>query len=123
MTGKPYGDAEIAARLARDLPHWTYVDGTIRRTFNTHGWKASMMVANAAGHLAEAAWHHPDIVISYNSVEIRLSTHSADGITDKDFDLAAKLEEFIGWQPAKENNALDGTPNNDKRFAYIKYEN
>lgn len=122
MTEKTYGEAEIAARLKTDLPHWSYADGAIRRRFRTYGWKGTLMVVNAVGHLAEAAWHHPDIAASYDSVAVSLSTHSAKGITDKDFALAAKIEEFIGWQPANEGGALEGTPNNDKCFAYIRYE-
>ena len=80
------------------------------------------MVINAVGHLAEAAWHHPDITASYAWVEVRLSTHTAKGITDKDFQLAKKIEEVIQWRPAKEGGALEGTPHGDQRFAYIKYD-
>ena len=50
------------------------------------------MVVNTVGHLSEAAWHHPDLRVSYAWVEVRLKTHSANGITDKDFSLAAKIE-------------------------------
>ena len=80
------------------------------------------MVINAVGHLAEAAWHHPDITASYAWVEVRLQNHAAKGITDKDFTLAKKIEDVIAWQPAKEGGPLEGTPNGDQRFAYIKYD-
>ena len=53
------------------------------------------MVINAVGHLAEAAWHHPDITASYAWVEVRLQNHAAKGITDKDFELAKKIEDVI----------------------------
>ena len=53
------------------------------------------MVINAVGHLAEAAWHHPDITASYAFVEVRLQNHAAKGITDKDFELAKKIEDVI----------------------------
>jgi 4a-hydroxytetrahydrobiopterin dehydratase len=59
------------------------------------------MVINAVGHLAEAAWHHPDIAASYAWVEVKLQNHSAKGITDKDFELARKIEDFVSWRPAK----------------------
>lgn len=114
-----YSDAEIEARLQQDLPHWKLERGWIRRTFRTHGWKGTLMVVNTIGHLAEAAWHHPDMTISYAWVEVRLSTHSAKGITDKDFALAAKIEEVVQWQPGA---PLEGTPRSDQRFAYIKYD-
>jgi 4a-hydroxytetrahydrobiopterin dehydratase len=42
-------------------------------------WKGALMVVNAVGHLAEAAWHHPDIVASHAAVEVRLQNHSAEG--------------------------------------------
>ena len=60
------------------------------------------MVINTVGHLAEAAWHHPDITASYAWVEVRLQNHAAKGITDKDFALAKKIEEVVQWQPGKE---------------------
>ena len=58
------------------------------------------MAVNAVGHLAEAAWHHPDIACSYAWLEVKLMTHDAKGITDKDFELAKKIEEVVGWRPA-----------------------
>ncbi len=116
-----YTEAEIAERLARDLPHWAYKDGWIRRTYRTHSWKGTLMVINAVGHLAEAAWHHPDITASYAWVEVRLMTHTAKGITDKDLALARKIEEVVAWRP-EAGGALEGTPHADQRFAYIKYD-
>jgi 4a-hydroxytetrahydrobiopterin dehydratase len=117
-----YTDAEVEARLQEVLPHWKLERGWIRRTYRTNSWKGTLMVINAVGHLAEAAWHHPDITASYAWVEVRLSTHTAKGITDKDFELAQKIEEVIQWQPGKAGGALEGTPPNDQRFAYIKYD-
>jgi 4a-hydroxytetrahydrobiopterin dehydratase len=55
-------------------------------------------------------------------VEVRLVTHSAKGITSKDLELAKKIEEVIQWQPGKEGKGLEGTPQNDLRFSYIKYD-
>ena len=117
-----YSENEIAERLARDLPHWRYENGWIRRKFKTHSWKGTLMVINAVGHLAEAAWHHPDIAASYAWVEVKLMTHTAKGITDKDFELARKIEEVVGWRPGKQGGALEGTPENDLQFAYLKYD-
>lgn len=116
-----YSDSEIEARLKRDLPHWRLDGGFIARKFNTHGWKGTLMVINTVGHLCEAAWHHPEIAASYNWVEVKLQNHAAKGITDKDFELAKKIEDVIQWQPGKESGALEGTPA-DPRYAYIKYD-
>ncbi len=44
------------------------------------------------------------------------------GITDKDFELARKIEDTIQWDPSKEDNSLEGTPKEDQRFSYIKYD-
>lgn len=121
-TERTYTEAEIEERLARELPHWKLEKGWIRRKFRTHSWKGTLMVVNAVGHLAEAAWHHPDMTISYAFVEVRLMTHSAKGITDKDFALARKIEEVVQWRPGQEGGALEGTPEGDARFAYVRYD-
>ncbi len=117
-----YTDADIQKRLADELPHWRLEGGWIRRTYRTAGWKSTLMVINTVGHLAEAAWHHPDLTASYAWVEVRLQTHAAKGITDKDFELAKKIEDVIMWQPGTAGGALEGTPHDDQRFAYIKYD-
>jgi len=118
---RTYSESEISARLAQDLPHWRYEGGWIRRTIKTTGWKGTLMVINTVGHLAEAAWHHPDLTASYAWVEVRLQNHAAKGITDKDFELARKIEEVVLWQPGLAGGALEGTPS-DPRFSYIDYK-
>ena len=122
MSATVYSESETIAKLANELPHWVLENGWIRRKYKTSGWKATLMVVNTVGHLAEAAWHHPDLTVSYAFVIVKLMTHDAKGITDKDFELAAKIEAVIGWQPALEGGALTGTPNEDARFKYIKYD-
>ena len=117
---EPYAEEEIKARLAAELPEWYYEDGWIRRKYRTSGWKGTLMVINTVGHLAEAAFHHPDIAASYAFVIVKLMNHAAKGGTDKDFELAKKIEEVVMWQPGKEGGALEGTPD-DPRFSYIKY--
>lgn len=119
----PMPDADVTAWLSQHLPAWRLEDGFVRRTYKTSSWKGTLMVINTVGHLAEAAWHHPDITASYAWVEVRLVTHSAKGVTMMDLELARKIEDVVMWQPAKEaGSALEGTPQTDLRFAYIKYE-
>ena len=114
---------DVEAHLKSHLPSWRLEDGWIKRTYKTNSWKGTLMAVNAVGHLAEAAWHHPDITLSYAWLEVRLMTHSAKGVTRKDLELAAKIEEVMMWQPAANpESALDGTPGTDLRFAYLKYE-
>lgn len=117
---EPYAEAEIKARLEAELPEWYYENGWIRRKYRTSGWKGTLMVINTVGHLAEAAFHHPDIAASYAFVIVKLMNHAAKGVTDKDFELAKKIEEVVMWQPGTEGGALEGTPE-DPRFSYIKY--
>lgn len=121
-TERIYNEEEVTTRLQEELPHWYLGDGWIRRKYKTSGWKSTLMVVNTVGHLAEAAWHHPDLTVSYAFVIVKLTTHSARGITDKDFALAKKIEEVIQWQPGREGGALEGTPNEDVRFKYLKYD-
>ncbi|MGE0386446.1 MAG: 4a-hydroxytetrahydrobiopterin dehydratase [Gammaproteobacteria bacterium] len=116
-----YTGAELQAKLERELPGWYFEDGWIRRKYKTSGWKSTLMVVNTLGHLAEAAWHHPDLTVSYAFVIVKLQNHAAKGITDKDFALARKFDEVILWQPGKEGGPLEGTPD-DPRFKHVKYD-
>ncbi len=116
-----YSQEDIEARLQEELPHWHYEGGWIRRKYKTHGWKGTLMVVNTVGHLSEAAFHHPDLTVSYAFVIVKLMNHAAKGVTNKDFELAQKIEQVVQWQPGKEEGALEGTPS-DPRFAYIRYD-
>ena len=119
---RTYTAEETTARLQRDLPHWSLDKGSIRRLYRTHGWKGTLMVVNAVGHLAEVAYHHPDILASFASVEVRLQNHEAKGITDKDFELARKIEDVVTWRPGAEGGALEGPPAKDKQAATIRHD-
>ena len=117
-----YTEAEVNSRLKAELPHWYYENGWIRRKIKTSGWKASLMVVNTVGHLAEKAWHHPDLTVSYAFVMVKLVTHSAKGVTDKDFLLAKKIEDVVMWDAAETSQGVfEGTPD-DPRFKYIKQD-
>jgi 4a-hydroxytetrahydrobiopterin dehydratase len=104
-----YNEAQIAERLA-GLPGWFFEGGWIRRHYKTDGWPTTLMLVTAIGYLSEAAYHHPDLAVTWGRVTVKLSTHSAGGITDKDFDLARKIEEVALWRPGA-GGALEGTPN------------
>ena len=65
------------------------------------------MLVNAIGFLAEAAFHHPDLTVSWAEVRVKLNTHSAKGITDNDFELANKIEKTTMWLPSEEQS-LEG---------------
>jgi len=117
-----YTETEVQARLTAELPQWYYEKGWIRRKIKTSGWKSTLMVVNTVGHLAEKAWHHPDLSVSYAFVIVKLMTHSAKGITEKDFALAKKIEEVVLWDAAETSQGVfEGTPD-DPRFKYIKQD-
>ena len=112
-TEKPhvYSESEIATKLTEHgLTGWYYEEGWLRRKFNTDGWPTTLMLVNAVGYLCEAAYHHADISITWGKAWIKLKTHSAGGITDKDFALAKQIEATVLWRPVT-GGALTGTPN------------
>jgi 4a-hydroxytetrahydrobiopterin dehydratase len=108
---KTYTDAEIAAKLAGlGLAQWHMEDGWLRRKYTTDGWPTTLMLTNAIGYACEAAWHHADLAITWGKLWVKLKTHSAGGITDKDFALARKIEDVVLWRP-EPGGPLAGTPN------------
>jgi 4a-hydroxytetrahydrobiopterin dehydratase len=105
---RTYTDKEIAEKL-KALPGWYYEDGFIRRYLKTDGWLTTLALVNTIGFLAEAAYHHPDLSVSWAKVIVKLQTHSAGGITDKDWELARQIEDTVLWKPT--GGSLEGTPN------------
>ena len=103
-----YDEGAIAQKLS-ELPGWYYEDGWIRRQYKTDGWPTTLMLVNAIGYLAEAAYHHPDLAVTWAKVWVKLQNHAAGGITDKDFELARRIEDVVLWRP--QGGALEGTPN------------
>jgi 4a-hydroxytetrahydrobiopterin dehydratase len=83
---------KVKARLA-GMTGWKLDDDEIEKKFQFADFKQSMAFVNAVADAAEAMDHHPDIEIKYNRVEMTLSTHSEGGVTEKDFALAAKIDE------------------------------
>ena len=114
-------ESQIGERIARELPDWRYEEGVLRRTIWTYGWKGTLMVVNVVGHLAETAWHHPDLAVSYDAVVVKLSTHEAGGVSERDFALALKIDEVVFWRPGAGGGALSGTPA-EAAYAYIRHD-
>ncbi len=84
---------EISERLAT-VPAWTRDGDAIVHVETLAGFSAAMLYVGAVAYLAEAADHHPDITIQWNKVTLTLSTHSAGGLTDKDFALAGRISKL-----------------------------
>ena len=106
---KVYTDDEVGRRLEQELPGWYLEDGWIRRKYNTAGWPQTLMAVNAIGYLAEAAYHHPDLAVTWGKLWVKLKNHAAGGITDKDFALAKKIDQVVLWRPEPES-PLEGNP-------------
>jgi 4a-hydroxytetrahydrobiopterin dehydratase len=114
---KPYSEDEVEAKIKDDgLDGWYLEGGWLRRKYNTDGWPTTLMLVNTVGYLAEAAYHHPDLAVTWGKVWVKLQTHSAGGITDKDFALARQIEDTVLWRP-ESDSALEGTPN---KFVHSK---
>jgi len=112
MPEKPpvLSDDTIRDRLGSELPGWTLDEGWLRRKYNTDGWPTTLMLVNAIGFLSEAAWHHPDLDVTWGKVTVKLKTHVSGGVTERDFALAKQIEGIALWRPAA-GSALEGTPN------------
>jgi 4a-hydroxytetrahydrobiopterin dehydratase len=80
-------------RVLRDLPGWSVKDGAITKTYKHESFAEAIVFVNAVAHLAELANHHPDIDIRYSSITVSLVTHDQGGITEKDVNLARRIEE------------------------------
>jgi 4a-hydroxytetrahydrobiopterin dehydratase len=87
-------DEQIANALEA-LPLWTRDGGTIERTTELATFPQAIAAVREVAELAESADHHPDIDIRWRTVLFRLSTHSAGGLTGKDFDLAAGIDRVL----------------------------
>lgn len=86
--------SQIRAALAA-VPEWKKRGRAITRTFQFQDFAAAMKFVNAVARRAEKAGHHPDIDIRWNKVTLRLTTHSAGGLTEKDFELARQIDRLV----------------------------
>jgi 4a-hydroxytetrahydrobiopterin dehydratase len=87
-------ESEITQHL-ETLAGWTYEDNAIQKTYKLQSFPAAIALVTHVAFLAEAANHHPDMNIRFNKVMIMLSTHDVGGVSQKDFDLAAQIDETM----------------------------
>ena len=80
----------------KDLPGWEYTDGALATTLEFSDFKEAFTAMGRIAFECEAQQHHPDWTNVYNLLEIRLRTHDADGVTEKDFILARTIESLVG---------------------------
>jgi 4a-hydroxytetrahydrobiopterin dehydratase len=86
-------DTAVEEGLAR-LPGWERRGGEIVKTFVRDDFAHAMVFVNEVAGAAEAAGHHPDIDIRWNKVTLALSSHTEGGLTERDFQLAARIQEL-----------------------------
>jgi 4a-hydroxytetrahydrobiopterin dehydratase len=95
MAIKKATQQEIEAALA-ELSSWAVKDGKLHREFKFRDFVQAFGFMAQAALLAERAAHHPEWFNVYNRVVVDLTTHEAQGITQKDFDLARGMEQIAG---------------------------
>lgn len=90
---------EIEAELAQ-VPEWSRDGDAITRTIAFKGFMRPLLLANAIGHLADRANHHPELTIRWGALTIRLWTQDTGGLTERDFALAREIDLIAGPAPA-----------------------
>jgi 4a-hydroxytetrahydrobiopterin dehydratase len=92
------GDIEQA-----ELADWRVLFDALHARFRTDDFATGLKLVKKIGKAAEKADHHPDVDLSYGQVEVRLSSHDAGGVTERDVDLARQISGFasdVGAEPA-----------------------
>lgn len=86
-----YNEETIGAQL-KDLTEWQFKDNAIEKKFQFTNFSQALGFMVQVGLLAEKKNHHPELFNVYNRLTIRLNTHDANGVTDKDVDLAKAID-------------------------------
>ncbi|MCW6010962.1 4a-hydroxytetrahydrobiopterin dehydratase [Micromonospora sp. CPCC 205371] len=81
-----------------DLPEWSGDDTTITRTVELHSFMDAIAVVDRVAVVAEEMDHHPDIDIRWRKLTFRCSTHSAGKVTERDFELARRIDDIVANQ-------------------------
>ena len=92
MTRLSLADAE---QRIKGLTGWTLVGDAIRKQYTFRDFPEAIAFVNCLAPKAEAADHHPDILINYKRVTLTYSTHSEGGLTVKDFEGAAAADRCV----------------------------
>jgi len=86
---------EIEEKL-ENLQIWSLSGDKLVTRVEFDNYKESAFFANTVFTMAEAYFHHPEVKVEYGAVEIDLWSHDAEGITERDFELAEEIEEKLG---------------------------
>jgi 4a-hydroxytetrahydrobiopterin dehydratase len=88
-------DDEIKEKL-EETQIWSRKENKLVTRVEFDNYKESVFFANTVFTLAEAQFHHPKVSVEYGAVEIDLWSHDAEGITERDFQLAEQIEQKLG---------------------------
>ena len=108
MSEDVLGADEVDAALAEQGLRWTRESDELVTSVKLHDFKAALDFVDAVGEAAEAANHHPDIDIRWNTVRLALSTHSAGGLTLLDLALAGAIAQLRPDARSADEPAADG---------------
>jgi 4a-hydroxytetrahydrobiopterin dehydratase len=86
-------DEEVAERL-KSHPAWTRQGNMLVRTFKLKDFRDALSFVEKVADPADAQNHHPDVEIHWNTVTLKLWTHASGGVTERDFRLAAAIDEI-----------------------------
>jgi 4a-hydroxytetrahydrobiopterin dehydratase len=89
---------EIATKI-KTLAGWQYKDNAISKRFQFKKFMDGIQFIGKVAEMAEAADHHPDMLVNYTRVTFTCSTHDQGGVTEKDFALATKIEHAFTSTP------------------------
>jgi 4a-hydroxytetrahydrobiopterin dehydratase len=79
--------------LLKQLTDWQIISGHhLCKTYTFENFAQSMALANRIAELAEQQNHHPDLLVRWGELRVEIWTHAADGLTESDFILAAKID-------------------------------
>ena len=90
----PMGVSEIESQLAA-MDGWNYRDGHLVRVYRFKNYYRTLGFVNAVGWIAHEEDHHPELVVNYNTCEVRYQTHAINGISENDFICAAKVDRLL----------------------------
>ena len=85
-------DANEIKNALKKIPEWENDKKRIERTFEFDDFTEAMDFVNNVAEIAEEQEHHPDIDIRYNKVKLSVYTHSKNGLTSMDFELAERID-------------------------------
>jgi 4a-hydroxytetrahydrobiopterin dehydratase len=85
---------QIATNQHKLGPGWQVIDNHhLEKSYSFRNFREALAFTNKLGEIAEAEGHHPDIHLAWGKVRVTIYTHSVGGLTELDFDLAAKFEQ------------------------------